>query len=394
MGKPNFLSGRDVGIVAYGETKIERRSGRSPYEFAAEALEEILIKADLTPADIDGFATNVPHSESSNQYYTPYLTDYLGIMPRWMDISDHGGGSAIAGVSRAAMAIQAGLCELAVVLCADAPTTAWKATNGGYRTDFWDPTGIQGPPGGFGLLMNRYMHQYDLKLEGLGKLAVAQREGAVLNDLAYKKLRAPITVQDYLDSRVISSPIRLLDCVMFADGAAGVLLASAERAKKMKLGDVVYPTAYREIVNYNGAEQAPDITETGFAVVGPEILEKSGMTTADIRMFHPYDDFLIAEVMQLEQIGWCARGEGSHFLMETDVSYRGSLPINTGGGQISAGQIGLASGMTNLVEAVRQMRGEAGARQVSDPANALVTGIGVIAYGRSWKVSNAIMLDR
>jgi len=394
MGKPNFLSGRDVGIVAYGETKIERRSGRSPYEFAAEALEEILIKADLTPADIDGFATNVPHSESSNQYYTPYLTDYLGIMPRWMDISDHGGGSAIAGVSRAAMAIQAGLCELAVVLCADAPTTAWKATNGGYRTDFWDPTGIQGPPGGFGLLMNRYMHQYDLKLEGLGKLAVAQREGAVLNDLAYKKLRAPITVQDYLDSRVISSPIRLLDCVMFADGAAGVLLASAERAKKMKLGDVVYPTAYREIVNYNGAEQAPDITETGFAVIGPEILEKSGMTTADIRMFHPYDDFLIAEVMQLEQIGWCARGEGSHFLMETDVSYRGSLPINTGGGQISAGQIGLASGMTNLVEAVRQMRGEAGARQVSDPANALVTGIGVIAYGRSWKVSNAIMLDR
>ena len=162
----------------------------------------------------------------------------------------------------------------------------------------------------------------------------------------------------------------------------------------MKLGDVVYPAAYSEIVNYNGAEQAPDITETGFAVIGPEILEKSGITTTDIRMFHPYDDFLIAEVMQLEQIGWCARGEGSHFLMETDVSYRGSLPINTGGGQISAGQIGLASGMTNLVEAVRQMRGEAGARQVSDPANALVTGIGVIAYGRSWKVSNAMMLDR
>jgi acetyl-CoA acetyltransferase len=111
-------------------------------------------------------------------------------------------------------------------------------------------------------------------------------------------------------------------------------------------------------------------------------------------MFHPYDDFLIAEVMQLEQIGWCGRGEGSHFLMETDVSFHGSLPINTGGGQISAGQIGLASGMTNLVEAVRQMRGEAGARQVKDPANALVTGIGVITYGRSWKVSNALMLDQ
>lgn len=393
MTDKNFLSGRDVAIVAYGETRIERRSGRTPYEFAAEALEEILLKTGLAPADIDGFATNVPHSESSNQYYTPYLTDYLGITPRWMEISDHGGGSAIAAVSRAALAIQAGMCEVAVVLCADAPTTAWKAANGGYRVEFWDPTGIQGPPGGFGLLMNRYMAQYDLRPEALGKLAVAQREGAVLNDLAYEKLREPITVQDYLDSRMISSPVRLLDCVMFADGAAGVLLTSTERAQRMGATNAVYPSAYSEIVNYNGAVAQPDITETGFAVVGPEILRKAGMSVGDVRMFHPYDDFLIAELMQLEQIGWCGRGEGSDFLMDTDVSYRGTLPINTGGGQISAGQIGLASGMTNLVEAVRQMRGEAGARQVKDPANALVTGIGVITYGRSWKVSNALMLE-
>ena len=97
--------------------------------------------------------------------------------------------------------------------------------------------------------------------------------------------------------------------------------------------------------------------------------------------------------VSVENEGWCARGEGSDFLLETDVSFRGTLPINTGGGQISAGQIGLASGMTNLVEAVRQMRGQAGERQVKDPANALVTGIGVITYGRSWKVSNAMTLE-
>ena len=118
----NFLAGRDVGIVAYGETKVERRSGRTPYEFAAETFEEILTKTGLRPSSIDGFATNVPHSESSNQYYTPYLCDYLGVTPRWMDISDHGGGSALAGVSRAAMAIQAGMCEVAMVLCADTPS--------------------------------------------------------------------------------------------------------------------------------------------------------------------------------------------------------------------------------------------------------------------------------
>jgi acetyl-CoA acetyltransferase len=393
MAGNNFLKGRDVAIVAYGETKIERRSGRTPYEFAAETFEEILGKTGLVPADIDGFATNVPHSESSNQYYTPYLCDYLGVTPRWMEISDHGGGSAIAAVSRAALALQAGMCEVAMVLCADAPTTAWKAANGGYRVEFWDPTGIQGPPGGFGLLMSRYAEQYDLRYEALGKLAVAQREGAILNDLAYEKLREPITVQDYMDSRMISSPVRLLDCVMFADGAAGVLLTTKDVAKRKGWTDAIYPTSYSEIVNYNCAEPQPDVTETGFAVIGPEVLEKAGLTPAGVRMFHPYDDFLIAEMMQLEQIGWCGRGEGSDFLLETDVSYRGTLPINTGGGQISAGQIGLASGMTNLVEAVRQMRGEAGARQVKDPANALVTGIGVITYGRSWKVSNALLLE-
>ncbi len=390
----NHLAGRDVAIAAYGETRIERRSGKTPYELAAIAFEEILTKTGLTPADIDGFATNVPHSESTNQYYTTYLCDYLGVTPRWMQVSDHGGGAALAGVSRAAMAIQAGMCEVAMVLCADAPSTSWRAANGGFRVAFWDPTGIQGPPGGFGLLMNRYMAQYDLKPEALGKLAVAQREGAVLNDNAYEKLRVPITVEDYLGSRVISSPARLLDCVMYADGAAGVLVTSAERAARMSADNLVYPTAYSEIVNFNGREAQPDITETGFSVIGPEVLAKAGLTPADIRMFHPYDDFLIAEMLQLEQIGWCGRGEGSDFLLETDVSYRGTLPINTGGGQISAGQIGLASGMTNLVEAVRQMTGEAGARQVSDARNALTTGIGIIPYGRNWYVSNALTLEQ
>ena len=181
--------------------------------------------------------------------------------------------------------------------------------------------------------------------------------------------------------------------MLFAVGAAGVLLMSRERAQKLGTANMIFPSAYSEIVNFNCAEQTPDITETGFSIVGPEVLEKAGMTPGDIRMFHPYDDFLIAEVMQLEQAGWCGRGEGSQFLLETDVSFRGVLPINTGGGQISAGQIGLASGMTNLVEAVRQMRKEAGERQVSDAANAMVTGIGVITYGRSWKVSNAMILE-
>lgn len=394
IGTPrNHLVNRDVAIVAYSETKIERRSGKTTFEFAADAMEQILGRTGLKPSDIDGFATNVAHSESANQYATAYLCDALGISPRFMQVSDHGGGAGLACISRAAMAIQAGMCETVLVLGADAPTTSWQGKNLGYRPEFWDPTGIQGPAGAFGLLMHRYMEQYDLKFEALGKLAMSQREGAVLNDNALASLRKPITIDDYLNSRAISSPLRLLDAVMFADGGNGVLMMSTERARAMGHKSFVHPIAYSEIVNFNGRAAQPDITETGFSVVGPDVLDKAGLAAADIRMFHPYDDFLIAVMLQLEQIGFCKRGEGSDFLLETDVTWRGALPINTGGGQISAGQIGLASGLTNLVEAVRQMFGEGSERQVADVSNALVTGIGIIPYGGNWSVSTAMMLE-
>ena len=141
-------------------------------------------------------------------------------------------------------------------------------------------------------------------------------------------------------------------------------------------------------------EQLPDITLSGFSVSGPEALEKAGMTADDIRMFHPYDDFLIAVLLQLEHIGFCGRGAGSQYLLETDISATGKLPINTGGGQISAGQPGLAGGQLNLIEAIRQMLGEAGERQVPDADNAMVTGIGVIPYVRNWGSSAAMVLER
>ncbi len=389
----NYLVNRDIAIVAYGETKIERRSGKTTFEFAADAMEQILTRTGLTPADIDGFATNVAHSESANQYATTYMCDALGLTPRYMQVSDHGGGAGLACISRAAMAIQSGMCETVLVIGADAPTSYWEGKNLGYRPEFWDPTGIQGPPGAFGLLMHRYMEQYDLQFEALGKLAVAQREGAVVNENALPSLRKPITIDDYMNSRMVTSPLRLLDSVMFADGGNGVLMMSTDRARALGYEKFVHPIAYSEIVNFNGREAQPDITETGFSVVGPDALDKAGMTASDIRMFHPYDDFLIAVMLQLEQIGFCGRGEGSEFLLGTDVTWRGALPINTGGGQISCGQVGLASGMTNLVEAVRQMFGEAGERQVADPANAMVTGIGTIPYGRNWGASTAMILE-
>ncbi len=391
--KDNFLKGKDVAVIAFAETKLERRSGKSVYDFACAVMSELLARTGLVPRDIDGLALTVPMTECGNPFWSNFCADYFGITPRWLQTTDIGGCSAIGNIARAAAAIQAGLCETVMLVSADAPSTFMNPRYGGYRGEFWEPTGLPGPPGMFGLLMNRYMAQYELKFEALGTLAATQRAGAILNPNAYEKNRTPITVEDYLNSRQVASPLRLLDSVMYCDGGNGVMVTTAERARKLGIKRPVFPVGYAEITNFNGAEMTPDITETGFSVVGPEALKKAGMTAADIRMFHPYDDFLIAEMLQLEQIGFCGRGEGSQFLLSTDVSYKGKLPMNTGGGQISAGQPGLAGGGLNLVEAVRQMMGEAGMRQVADPRNAMVTGIGVIPYGRNWGSSNVMILE-
>lgn len=390
----NYLENKDVCIVAYGETKIDRATGKTAYEISAEVAEELFEKTKLKPKDIDGVGFTVPISECSNPFWSNYCTDYLGISTRWLQTSDLGGGSAIGNVARASMALQADLCETVMLIGADAPSTKWSAVYGAYRNEFWEPTGINGPPGAFGLLYQRYMAQHDLDFRGLGALAVAQRNGAFVNDRAYEKFRQKITIDDYLKSREVSSPLRLLDSVMFCDGGNGVVMMKTERAKKLGFTNLIYPISYSEVNNHKCADQTPDITESGFSVSGPDALKKAGLKASDISMFHPYDDFLIAVMLKLEQIGFCKKGEGSQFLRDTDLSPTGKLPINTGGGQIGCGQPGLAGGGLNLVEAVRQLRGEATGRQVPNPKNAMITGIGVIPYGRNWGTSNVMILSK
>jgi acetyl-CoA acetyltransferase len=315
------------------------------------------------------------------------------MQPRWLQTSDLGGASAIANISRAAMALQNGLCETVMLIGTDAPSTQWRAHYGSHSAEFGDTTGLLVAPGIFGFLMTRYAAQYDLDFRGLGALAVAQRNGAVANKNAYEKLRKKITIDDYLNARPVSTPLGLLDSVMFCDGANGLVMMKTSRARRLGFTKRVYPLSYAEITNFNVADQTPDITLSGHSVVGPEVLRKAKMKPKDVDMFHPYDDFLIAVMLKLEQIGFCKRGQGSQFLRDTDIGPKGTLPINTGGGQISAGQPGLAGGQLNIVEGVRQLMGEAGRRQVKNARNALVTGIGVIPYGRNWGTSNAIVLQ-
>jgi len=385
---------KDIAVIGYGETKVTLRGGRSSYDLAGEVLEQVLNQTGIDKAKIDGLSIAETMSETANPFWGVYMCEHLGLSPTWMQVNGLGGASGIGGIARAAAAIRDGLCETVLVLASDAQSSYKPTEQGAHRHEFQYPVGLRGPVGAFGLLTQRYRHQYKLKDEALAKLAVTQRNHALMNPNACDKLRVPLTAEEYLKSKYVSEPLRMLDSVMVCDGANAVLVTSTENAKKLGAKKMIHPIGYGEITNFKGTDPLADITESGFTVAGPKALAQAGMTPGDIRMIHPYDDFLIAILLTFEHIGFCGRGQGSDFVLDTDLSYKGTLPLNTSGGQISAGQPGLAGGGLNLVEAVRQMFGDAGERQVSDPRNAMVTGIGVIPYGRNWGVSTVLILEQ
>lgn len=385
--------GHDIAVVGYAETKIALRGGRSAYDLAAEVMDAILARTGLEKKDIDGLAIGETMSETSNPFWGVYMCEMLGLTPNWLQVNGLGGASGIGGIARAASAIRDGLCETVLLILSDAQSSSRPTEQGAYRHEFTYPTGLRGPVGAFGLLSRRYDHQYGLDHTALAKLAVTQRRHALMNPNACDKLRVPLTEEEYLKSKFVSEPLRILDSVMVCDGANGVLVTSTEKARKLGMKKMAHPVGYGEITNFGGTDPLTDITVSGFSVAGPKALRQAAMTPKDIRMIHPYDDFLIALMIVFEDIGFCAKGSAARFIHETDLTWKGKLPLNTSGGQISAGQAGLAGGGTNLVEAVRQLFGEAGERQVRDPRNAMVTGIGVIPYGRNWNVSNVMILE-
>jgi acetyl-CoA acetyltransferase len=384
---------REIAIVGYSETKIELKSGRSVFDLAGEAMADVLEQTGLDRSVIDGLAMSASFSDAGNPFQGPMMAGYLGLELNWTQTTDMGGGSVTGNVARASAAIRAGLCDTVLVLAADAESTENRGNVGLWRTEWQFPVGTMGPPGYFGLLSTRYREQWGLDDRALAKLAVTQRNHALMNDLACEKLRKPLTAEEYLGSPMISTPIRMLDCVMVCDGANAVLVTSTKRARELGLKKMVHPVGYGERLNFNEGNPLPDITLGGHTVAGPKALAQAGLAPRDIQMFHPYDDFLIAIVMQFEHIGFCKRGQGCQFVMDTDLRYDGTLPLNTGGGQISAGQAGLAGGGHNLVEAVRQLFGDAGARQVRNATNAMVTGIGWIPYARNWAANTVLILE-
>jgi len=266
-----FLRDKSIAIIGYADTRIERRSGRSTLALAAEVVAKLVERTGVGRKEIDGLAVTWAWSDLGNPFWTNFVADSLGLAPAWSQVTDIGGASATGNIARAAAAIHAGACEIALCLAADAPSTQQQFRQTGFQTEFCEPFGYSGPPVVFGLLSSAYHARYGLPERALAKLAVAQRNGALLNPHACETLRVPLTEQDYLASRMIADPIRLLDCVMRCDGANGFLVTSTERARKLG-ARMLHPIAYREVIDFDPTQTIDDITVSGFSTIGPAAL--------------------------------------------------------------------------------------------------------------------------
>ncbi|MCL4517845.1 MAG: thiolase family protein, partial [Thaumarchaeota archaeon] len=304
-----------------------------------------------------------------------------------------GGGSLL---YQAGQAVASGAVDMVLCLGADAPmniTTPGVVRTWRYESDFQKPFGMMGANSQFAFILRRHMYQYGTKPEDLGKIAIAQREHAMRNPNAY--LKSPLTMEQYLSSRVIADPIRMFDAYIPVNGGLSFIVASNEKAKTIAKDRAIKVLGIAESDNYfQGSILRPDITYLGIADSARRAFEISGVKHSEVDFFEPYDDYTIAVLMQIEDAGFCKKGEGGKFVREHDLTFRGDFPINTGGGQISSGQPAMAGGFVHIVESIRQLRGEGGERQVKDAKVGVATGIGGIAYGNSLVNSMTMIFGR
>ncbi len=385
----------EVALVGYGRTPYSRLKPGDPVltvdEYLAWAADLALQRAGMSKADFDGQGLAVAHAEAAHTVnWSAAVAESLGISPRLLLRGDQGGASAGALLIRAAAAIHAGIVDRVLVLGADTPLSIPSVAPGlplspeRSRGPFWDfqgPFGVMGATAQFALSLTRYRHEHELSDEQLAKIAVTSRFHASLHPGAI--YRTPYTVDDYLGSRVLSSPLRLLDCVPIVNGGMSYIVTSATTARTVAERPV-YLTGFGEINNYyRGSRSNPDITYTGFAQCASEAFDMAGITHDEVDLFQPYDDYPFVVAMQIEDCGFCEKGQAGRFIEERDMRYFGDFPLSVDGGQLSGGQPGGAiGGFAPIVEAATQLRDEAGERQVPDPTIAVALGFGGIPYGR------------
>lgn len=342
-------------------------------------VREALADAGLGIADVDAVFCStgvIPSLE---------LAEYLRIVPRWTDSTMTGGSSFEVLVEHAALALEAGRCDVALIVYAENPRTILKGstadtTGTAFRVSKpreiaeWEtPYGAELPVVAYALAASRHMATYGTTPEQLAQIAVSTRQWAADNPVA--RFRDPLTVADVLNSPPVAEPLHRLDCCLHTDGGGALVMTRASRARDLQQSPVIVLGSATAHDHGMGISQMPSITDTPGAQSGPLALERAGVTVADVDVVEIYDSFTITVLLALEDIGFCPKGEGGAFVAEGRLGPGGSLPTNTSGGGLSYAHPGMF-GIFLLIEAVRQLRGQCGARQVDNAEVAVAHGCG------------------
>ncbi len=359
-----------VAIVGVAESDLgEAPPDTSPLDLMAQATSRALDDAGMGLGDIDAVFV----SSSQLRMPTQNLCEYVGLRPRYFDSTNIGGASPLTQLAHAQAAINAGLCNTALIaygstqrLVSRSKTTPTEEFI--YETAYRPLL----PVGAYALAASRHMFQYGTTREHLASVAVSTRQWALLNPVAWEK--KPLTIEEVLNARMVSSPFGVRDCCLVNDGGGAIIVTSAQRAKTLKKPPV-YVLGIAEAMSHRNISCMDDLTDTAAVLSGKEAFKNAGLSPADVDVAELYDCFTITPILFLEDLGFCPKGEGGRFVSGGRIAPGGDFPVNTSGGGLSychPGQYGILL----LVEGARQVRGECGKRQTKNCEVALVHGNG------------------
>ncbi len=360
-------------IAGVYEHPLREIPDRSSSQIQAEVAAGALADAGLTLADVDGYFTDSAHGFGGLS-----MADYLGLKLKHIDSTETGGSSYVVHVGHAAEAIAAGKCSVALITMAGRPRSAALGMGGGGEpvpdAVFEGLWGMSGAVTGYALAATRHMYQYGTTSEQLAEVKVAASLHAQHNPNAF--LPSPVTVAEVLDSPMISSPLHRMDCCVVTDSGGAIVVVSPDVARSLDR-HCVRVLGHGETVKHAEAGRL-DLTYTGAVISGPIAFDEAGVTQADIKYASIYDSFTITVIETLEDLGFCEKGQGGRFVLDGAlVAPDGRLPINTDGGGLCNNHPSNRGGVTKVIEAVRQLRGEAnGPTQVPNCDIALAHGTG------------------
>ena len=355
-----------VGAATYG---IGEARGFSAIDIAVHASLKALAQAGLKPSDVDSVSIALPDDFLS----VLTITEYLGIRPKMTNNNRTGGSAFLTHMLAAALALEAGQCEVALICYGSTQRSgSGKLVSSARPSVYEAPYKPMNPPSSYALAAARHMHQYGTTREQLGAVALAARQWAQLNPDAF--VRDPLSMDDYLKARLVSDPFTVRDCCLVTDGAAAIVMVRSDRAKDVA-PKPVYLLGCAEATYNREIASMPDVTVTAAKDSGARAFAQAGAKPTDIDVVELYDAFTINPILFLEDLGFCPKGEGGRFVEGGRIAPGGALPVNTNGGGLSCVHPGMY-GLFTVVEAVQQLSGQAGERQVADAELALAHGNG------------------